>query len=139
MFKASLDNLAKYLPFVLIGFSFLIFITIGVTLEGGIISVALIPAFLIGIISLIAYFYSPLFYDVEMDSISIIRKAGKFFIARKDIKGIRAISENELGTAWRMMGNGGVFGYTGWFFIKQIRQNALVCISTKKLCFNHDE
>jgi hypothetical protein len=26
-----------------------------------------------------------------------------------------AISEAELGRAWRMMGNGGVFGYTGYY------------------------
>lgn len=115
MFKASLDNLAKYLPFVLIGFVLLIFITLGVTIENGPISVALIPALPICIITLIAYYYSPLYYEVDMDSIAVVRKAGKFFIARKDIKSINAITENQLGTAWRMMGNGGVFGYTGYY------------------------
>ncbi len=40
---------------------------------------------------------------------------GKFFISRKDIASIRPLSESELGGEWRMAGNGGVFGYTGWF------------------------
>jgi roadblock/LC7 domain-containing protein len=115
MFKASLDNLAKYLPFVLVGFVLLIFITIGVTIENGSIFVALLPALPICIITIGAYYYSPLYYEVEMDSIAIVRKAGKFFIARKDIKALSAISEAELGRAWRMMGNGGVFGYTGYY------------------------
>lgn len=114
MFKASLDSLAKWLgPAILLFVVFTIF-TID-KLAGNPGWTSIIPLIAIIPILIGTYIYSPKSYSVDMDTISINRIAGKFFINRKDIKSISAIDKKEIGTAWRTMGNGGLFGYTGYY------------------------
>jgi hypothetical protein len=52
---------------------------------------------------------------VEIDHIIVHRIASNFFISRKEIKSIVKISLEEMGMPWRTFGNGGVFGYTGYY------------------------
>lgn len=59
--------------------------------------------------------YQPLGYIVETNSLHIVRRIGKFTISRKTIEKVIPLTAEDLGFAWRMAGNGGVFGYTGWY------------------------
>ncbi|HNF72373.1 MAG TPA: hypothetical protein PLP34_08165, partial [Chitinophagaceae bacterium] len=62
-----------------------------------------------------AWLYSPVSYTVSGGDVIINRKIGNVYLHIKDWENVRPVSEHELGRVWRMAGNGGLFGYTGWF------------------------
>jgi hypothetical protein len=63
----------------------------------------------------ITFLYAPLGYEINPHNISIIRRVNSFVIPRSEILSIEPLSDDEMGRAWRLFGNGGMFGYTGWF------------------------
>ena len=75
----------------------------------------LFPVVLLFITFVITYLFQPLKYIVESDRIEIVRRFNKFKIAKSDILSVEKLSNDDMGMAWRTFGNGGLFGYTGWF------------------------
>ena len=115
MFKASLDKVAKLTPTVMVVFSVVIvLISLFVRVESFAL-VVLFPSVFLLIIVFLCYLYQPLGYEVDDDSLQIVRRIGKFSIPRNTIEKVSPLTPQDLGFAWRMAGNGGVFGYTGWY------------------------
>ena len=114
MFKASLDITSKIVTSSLVFFVFTIAILENTFLKTNepfiYLPVVLLLPLLIG-----TYIYSPKSYSVDMDYIIVNRIARNFFISRKEIKSTVKISAEEMGMPWRTFGNGGVFGYTGYY------------------------
>ena len=115
MFKASLDKVSKVIPAVMLLFS-LVTIVIGLVREtNDFLYLSAFPAMLVLVVTAGCYVYSPQGYSVQEDSILVHRRVGSFSIPRKDIQSLVPLDRKELGRCWRLAGNGGVFGYTGWF------------------------
>ena len=113
-FKASLDTLSKVVTASICVFS-LIFIAIAFTVLKDEMALVSLPVFTLIATVIITYLYSPQAYEITNDNIEIIRRINKFHIPRNEILSIEKLSSDDMGRAWRMMGNGGMFGYTGWF------------------------
>jgi hypothetical protein len=115
MFIASLDKVAKLTPVVMIFFSVAIVL---ISLFADVNSfkfVLLFPSILILSIVYVCYLYQPIGYTLEADSLHINRRIGKYTISRNSIEKVFPLTTEELGFSWRIAGNGGVFGYTGWY------------------------
>lgn len=113
-FKASLDALSKGITWAITLITFVLIIFILIVLKNDRILI-LLP---VGILSLTlagTFLFSPQSYEITNDHIEISRKINIFRIPRAEIISIEKLSEEDMGRAWRMMGNGGMFGYTGWF------------------------
>lgn len=113
-FKASLDNASKLISGAIILFA-LVFVLFGLFIFTEDRIALILPIVILLAVSGFTYLYSPKGYSIENNFILVHRLAGLKKIPRSEIYEIRAISEEELGTTWRMFGNGGLFGYTGWF------------------------
>lgn len=114
MYTASLDKLSKWVTggVVVLTMIFLLLVNFGTADNDFLV---LLPVALMVVTLSITYFYSPKGYEVDLNDIAVIRKAGKFFISRKDIQSIKAIPDTDLAGSVRTFGNGGLFGYTGYF------------------------
>ena len=115
MFKASLDNVAKITPVVMIFFCIGFLMVSSFSSGDSLKYIVLFPSIILLVIVFLCYLYQPLGYLIDADSLHIVRRIGKFTIARNTIQKIIPLTTEELGFAWRMAGNGGVFGYTGWY------------------------
>lgn len=115
MFRASPDKLSKLIPAAMVLFS-LLMAGIGFALENtDYLIIDALPAVFILVLTGVCYLYSPKGYSVNSSFIFVHRLAGKFPISRQEIASVREIDPREMKRAWRMAGNGGVFGYTGWY------------------------
>ena len=148
-YKASLDMLSKIVTAATALF-FLFFAIMAFTSWTGMPYILLLPCAILLATVFGTYLYSPLGYEITLDSIQIVRKINKFHIQRNNILSITPLSADELGRAWRTFGNAGMFRYTGWFrsanqgsmrwFVSQ-RKN-YVCILTtdhKKYILSPDD
>lgn len=117
-FKASLDKLAKTLPMILIVFSLVVFLTLFFAIKDAMHFIFFYPLFILLGVSIGTYLFSPRGYEVFHDRIEIIRPINRFIIPRSDIAHIQPLSNNDMGKVWRMAGNGGMYGYTGYFTSK---------------------
>jgi hypothetical protein len=113
-FKASLDTGSKIVSIAVVLFSVIYLITVFSVFRHESFLIY-IPASILILTVSFTWLYAPLTYEITNDSIEIVRRINTFRIARKEILSIEKLSEEEMGRAWRMMGNGGMFGYTGWF------------------------
>ncbi len=99
---------------------------------------ALLPGVFILLLS-ISYLYKPQSYLVTPKAIIIKRTVKSVEIPLDQIREVKSISEEEMGLALRLFGNGGVFGFTGYFFSGKMgrmrwyatRKNNYVLIVTK--------
>ena len=60
----------------------------------------------------------------------------KFYLGSKvlaDIESVRCITKDELVGGFRLFGNGGFFGYTGWYYKKYIGRFYLMAVNYKEL------
>ena len=114
MFKASLDITSKIISISIFLFSISFFVIekLILKMDEGFVY---IPLLILLPILISTYIYSPKSYSVDMDNIIVNRMASNFFISRKEIKSIVEISSKEMGMPWRTFGNGGLFGYTGYY------------------------
>jgi hypothetical protein len=80
-----------------------------------IVIAVLLPLIFIG-----CYLLYPKSYTVTNSSLQINRPIGALTIDKKDIKSGEFIPKKDMGVALRMLGNGGIFGYTGYFTTKQL-------------------
>lgn len=74
----------------------------------------LMPALLL-IVLAGAFLYRPLGYVVGPSGIGVRRMMGTVRWAAAEMVEVRQISNDEIGYPIRIFGNGGVFGFTGWF------------------------
>lgn len=120
MFKASLDRLSKWITACVVVLLLAPIIIIGFAAHHAELW-ALLPMvmLLVGLLGA-TYLYSPKAYSINDEHIIIHRIAGPFYIPRKEIQEIQSITKSELGVVWRTFGNGGMFGYTGYFSSRTI-------------------
>ncbi len=73
----------------------------------------------LGIVLLIlfigCYLYMPKQYSIEDGKLIITRPKGNIIFNLSDIATANAVSKIDMGIVVRIMGNGGIFGYTGFF------------------------
>lgn len=115
MYKASLDKNARLIPYVMAAFAIALLIVGFVNKSEMAPLVLSVPSAFILVLILGCRAYMPLGYTIDAGHINVERKMGQFSISRAEIEKISIVNDSELGRTWRMMGNGGIFGYTGWF------------------------
>jgi hypothetical protein len=117
-YSASLGNLSKIIS--TLGTIFLI----GIFIYSGYLNYseprkefAFMTAFGLFMILLpvITYFYMPRFYVVTDEALLIKRRAGNFRIPISSINKIELASKEDMRLTMRTFGNGGMFGFTGYF------------------------
>lgn len=108
-FKASLDLPAKIIT-VLIHLLCLFFALTGV------VSAALILFVTIGL----CYILHPTSYSLNKDVLIIQRPVKPVVIQRNDIAGIYFLTDKQLNWTIRTLGVGGLFGYFGYFYSREI-------------------
>lgn len=113
-FNASLDKLSKLVT-AIIAITSLVLIVVGVIKMQEDAQLLIFPISLLSVTLFITFLYAPLGYEINPHNISIIRRVNSFVIPRSEILSIEPLSDDEMGRAWRLFGNGGMFGYTGWF------------------------
>ncbi|HMT34671.1 MAG: hypothetical protein IPL09_05730 [Bacteroidetes bacterium] len=113
-FNASLDKLSKLVT-AIIAITSLVLIVVGVIKMQEDAQLLIFPISLLSVTLFITFLYAPLGYEINPQNISIIRRVNSFVIPRSEILSIEPLSDDEMGRAWRLFGNGGMFGYTGWF------------------------
>lgn len=115
MFNATLDRTAKTIPYVMAA-SAIIFLLAGFFVKDQLGPWILsFPSAVIMVVLFGCRAYMPLGYTIDLDHVAVERKIGKFFIPRTEIEQAVLVTDKDLGRTWRMAGNGGVFGYTGWY------------------------
>lgn len=120
IFKASLDKLSKLLT-VVITTIFAAVIVGNIFLFGsGEHLVAVLCILLIGGIYITTYLFRIKGYEVKGDTLIIHRPVKNIFIPITAIARGRKIEKDELNWSLRTFGNGGLFGYTGYFTNKRI-------------------
>lgn len=93
---------------------------------GGLIAIGLLFSLII-VIGL----RTPRYFYIEEDLIIV-----KFYLGRKvltDIASVRSISMDELVGSFRLMGNNGLLGYTGWYRKKGLGTYYLMVVNWKEL------
>lgn len=115
MFKATPDKPAQYIPLAMVAFG-LLMAFIG-TLQGQreLLMVYALPGLILLCVLIGCWYYAPLGYEVTARELRVKRRAGDWILPRSAIRSVKKLQQSELGPAWRMAGNGGVFGYTGYY------------------------
>lgn len=140
-FKASLGLGSK-----IISSLFLIFTVVMLIISYNLFQTEAFPLFVMGgffsVILFFTFLYAPLSYEINNDHIAIVRRIGNFNIPRNEIVSVQALSKQDMGLAWRTMGNGGLFGYTGWYtsqkqgrmrwFVTQRNNYVMVVLANQK-------
>lgn len=133
-YKCSLDNMARY---VVPGLVFIIFmltlatpVYLSMTMpENTRVPIAYItPALLLGI-SIAMYFLRPLSVKIYDFSITINRKIKPVIIEFSEVRAISKVHDMKF--AMRTFGNGGLFGYTGKYYQKDIGSMTWYCTQRK--------
>ncbi|MCO4294169.1 PH domain-containing protein [Solitalea sp. MAHUQ-68] len=117
-FKASLDLASKIITAIsgilFIGIIILILLTgeefINVDKPTGLLMGSGLLILFIGL-----YLYHPTEYLVDDSFLIIKRPIGKLKIERRIFLKVNLVTKAEMGFTIRTFGNGGLFGYTGWF------------------------
>lgn len=113
-FTASLDSFSKIISGALAAFTLILVVVLFFTLKENPF-ILLLPIFILMGTFIYAYFTSPIGYEVNDEGIIILRRLKPYLIPGTKIQEIRPLADNELGRSWRVMGNGGMLGYTGWY------------------------
>jgi Bacterial PH domain len=123
-FKASLDNLSKVLTIIMspifVLWPLYMFYTISQqpnhTFSGAFV---MLMVLVLGIYLLCLCLWVKS-YTVDTHFLTVNKFLGQAKIDRANIKDAKYISKNEMGFVIRIMGNGGIFGYTGYFTSKTV-------------------
>ncbi|MGI9191868.1 MAG: PH domain-containing protein [Chitinophagaceae bacterium] len=114
MFPASLDTTSKLVSYALMAFAVAMTVTMYSTFDEH-WTLLILPNAILPVIILFTWLYSPYAYSVTQDAVLVHRKMGNFTIPIKDIKVVNTLDKKAMGWPVRLMGNGGLFGYTGWY------------------------
>ena len=80
---------------------------------------AIFPGLLF-IILTVSYLFMPRWYLVSPKGLRIGRRISDVLIPIEAIDNARTVTEEEMGFAIRLFGNGGVFGFTGYYFSRKM-------------------
>jgi len=128
-YRTSLDNRAKFITVVcFLLFAYLIYKNPLLVRIPPWISV--LTTILYFVIFVGAYLYAPNKYIVKNGTLIIVRPIKRIIIPLADIKEVRLLNKEELGTLIRMFGSGGLFGYYGTF--KSTRMGKLKLYTTRR-------
>ncbi len=124
-YKASLDNSTKaitalVLILIVAVVSYRIKLQIGFTPD---ISTALAHSgiiILLGAVVIGSYLYAPTAYRVDDDFLTIVRPVYNKKIKMHDIIALREMTDTEVFGAIRALGNGGLFGYYGKYYVPKL-------------------
>jgi len=67
------------------------------------------------LISAVAYAYSPRGYEVSAEAILVKRPIGDARVPLEEVREVRPARREDLRWCVRLWGNGGLFGYYGWY------------------------
>ncbi len=119
IFKASFDKLTLIISFVFISFIVVLFIlnliNNSLFLPQANFSLSL-GFYFLAILFLYILLFIPKYYSVDASAISIHRPIFSFKINRSEIAACSVILNGEMRGVIRVAGNGGLFGYTGFFW-----------------------
>jgi hypothetical protein len=121
-FKASLDTVSKIIT-GLVGPIFTLFPIYYWYMFSHGTDLKYEPAF-IGLILVLLFIFAlciinwPKKYIIAGENLIIKNLVGQKVYNRHTFTAVQAVSKKEVGLALRIFGNGGVFGYTGWFTTK---------------------
>jgi len=130
-FKAVLDSKAKYISYGIITLSIITFFVIFIINGVGSITGAIF--FIWWGIIFFSYLFSPMGYTINHKSISILTRIKRFKILLSDIKEIKKLEKEALSQSVRVFGIGGLFGYTGLFYSKNLKFYLSFCTSHDRL------
>jgi hypothetical protein len=74
----------------------------------------LLPVLLVAIV-VVSFFRGPSYYRVGTEGMRIVRRMGSVLLPANEIVEVRRVSHDEMGFPVRIFGNGGMFGFTGWY------------------------
>lgn len=80
----------------------------------------LLPAIILFATDLICYFLHPTAYELNKDELIIQRPFKQVVIKRNDIADIQFLTDEQLKWTIRSFGVGGLFGYFGYFYNRQL-------------------
>ena len=136
VFKASLDNTAKY---VTIG---VVLLFIGITFGApffGMVNPIEIDILLVVVFG-VTFLFAPQHYELNPNELIIKRPLNRVIINRLEIKTVQQLEKGKLRWAIRTFGSGGFFGYFGTFWNKEFgnmtwyatkKDNAIMIVTTK--------
>ncbi|HMG16437.1 MAG TPA: PH domain-containing protein [Saprospiraceae bacterium] len=136
IFKASLDKISWVITYILLPILVIFCITtlyLALKKNPGSLSipVSLILSFVVfGSIFLISYLFSPTQYEIKLDSLYITRPIGSIEIPLSSIKDIYPVAQDDMKFNIRTFGNGGLFGYYGYFYNR--KQGKMTWYATQK-------
>lgn len=149
MFPAALDTTSKFITYSLMAFA-LLFPALLSWAANESVFLVLLPNLILPIIILFTWLYSPYAYSVMDGHVLIHRRIGLFRIPLHEVVAVDGLDKKAMGWAIRTMGNGGLFGYTGWhtsspqgrmrWFVRQQKNYVmLVCANNKKVVLSPNE
>lgn len=102
------------------------------------------------LLPVITYFYMPKFYVINEDALLVKRLAGNFRIPLSTIENVELASKEDMRLTMRTFGNGGMFGFTGyfrnsrfgrmrWFVTQRVNYIVITTNDQKKYVISPDE
>lgn len=132
-FSATLDGLSKTLSFIVFAVLIIPFVSI-FSLYGKSHNPALFIAPAVVLLALfITLFFRVKSYELDTESLNIIRPASTVKYPLHRIRSIRAVTTKDLGFGIRTFGSGGFFGYFGKFYYRNIGHVTLYVTDRSKM------
>lgn len=133
MFSTSLDTQSKWIT----GLSTISFLLPTIALlksSAPWYVIALIVSFFV-ILNTLLYLFSPKGYQVTQHNVVVHRIASDFSFNLNEVMQIYKIDRATLGRTWRMWGNYGLWGYTGWYSTQKFGTTRWFVTHRDKLVF----
>lgn len=145
-FKAPLDKLSYWLSAVMVVFTATLII-LSTLHYWGLLSIPVknpneqwIPTvafsgvgFFLLVLMVVVYLYKPVYYQVDEEGIHIHRGVGIYTIKKDDIIRVHSAHDFNIFRTVRLFGNGGLFGYTGFFYNAQYGQVRMMATQLKSI------
>lgn len=139
IFKTTLDNEAKF-TIVGVALLFFVIIAIGLLSSKDESEKTILLAIILILIYGFSYAFSPKMYEITEDSIIVKRPYRDMVLKLSQIKSISRIDDEQLRYTVRTFGVGGLFGYFGKFWNKELgmmtwyatRKNKVIMLITTK-------
>jgi uncharacterized membrane protein (Fun14 family) len=140
-FSATLDTVSKIItglvtPLFTI-FPVILFVSLRTQKDDQYIPYFVGVMLLLWIIFGVCYLFWVTGYSIQDSNLVIHRKGKAKVFSLDSIKNATAVSKEDMGFVIRNMGNGGLFGYTGFFSNKQFGRMQYFVTSTEKIIVLH--
>ncbi len=118
LFKTTLDGRVKFITTAIIILS--LFVSFIIIFSGVSVSVKAIVIFFLWSLIIFSFLLSPHGYLLDEENLTILTKIKKFRIPISSIKALRKMEKNELFGMIRVLGIGGLFGFIGIFYSRNL-------------------